>query len=646
MYRCRPRYPQRWYFWSAGLLTILLFAIVVVLGLYRSWQQEQLLQQQQREYYLTQMRQNIRVTLEAVKLDVGRMAYSPLLQHYLDQPQQAWLQLLQQSYLSLARLRPEYDQVRFIDRDGMEVIRINRLSGGDAYVVPQAQLQNKGHRYYVAEALRLQAGELYLSPLDLNIERHEVEIPYKPMLRLSMPVYHQQQLQGLIVINYLGQELLNNLKTSLPQTMVPLLWNASGHWLHGGEGRDWQFMFTERTGLSVEMPDKWSQMQQQAQGEVTAGNDCYVYQWVDYGGDQLKSLRWLLGFRDAGNRCTALQSRYLEQGGKLLAAGTGGGLLLLWGWYRLRRRQWLLDQRIRQSEYQLRLITDEVGSGLIMVDQQGRVRWMNPEAENLLGWSEAELLGQELHSVIHVSLTGQVLHEDACPTMEALRTGKRQHTERDFFRTREGHILPVHATVTPLPGESDDGGAVITFSDDSVHLAAEDQLRHQAMTDELTGCLNRRAILQLLDRLLASPDSYPGVVLFDIDHFKKVNDSHGHAAGDRVLSYYAQEIHELLRAGDGFGRIGGEEFLIVFDNVNMDNLLQLAERFRQRFDERRCPVDGQRLHVTASFGVALRQRGESADALQARADAALYKAKSNGRNRVEQADAGDLLDAS
>ena len=634
MFRCRSRYPQRWYFWSIGLLALLLLAVVLVLGLYRSLQQEQRLQQQQRAYYLTQLRQSIRTTLAAVELDVSRMASAPLLQQYLDQPQGAWLPLLQQSYLSLARLRPEYDQVRFIDRDGMELVRINRLSGGDAYVVPAAQLQNKAHRYYVAEALRLAAGELYLSPLDLNIERHEVEIPYKPMLRLSMPVYHRQQLQGLIVINYLGQELLDNLKTTLPRSMAPLLWNASGHWLHGGEGRDWQFMFTEKTGLSVEMPAQWSQMQQQAQGEVTAGNDCYVYQWVDYGGGHLKAPRWLLGFKERGQDCAALQTRYLERGGQLLAASVGGGLLLLWGWYRLRCRQWQLDQRIRQSEHQLRLITDEVGSGLIRVDQQGRVRWLNPEAERLLGWTEAELLGQELHPMIHMTLSGQVLHADTCPTLEALRTGERQHAERDFFRTREGKILPVHTTVTPLPGVADEGGAIITFSDDSGHLEAENQLRHQAMTDELTGCLNRRATLQLLDRLLASPDSYPGVVLFDIDHFKQVNDTYGHAAGDRVLAYYTQEIRELLRAGDGFGRIGGEEFLVVFDNVCMDNLLPLAERFRQRFDERRCPVDEHRLHVTASFGVAVRQPGESAHALLARADAALYSAKEQGRNRV------------
>ncbi|WP_343806819.1 diguanylate cyclase [Marinobacterium maritimum] len=609
----------------------------MALGLFRSLQQEEQLQQQQRDYYLAQLQHSISSTLTAVEQDVSRLTYSPLLQHFLEQPSELWLQLLQQSYLSLARLRPDYDQIRFIDRDGMEVIRINRLQGGDAYVVPGAQLQSKAHRYYVIEGLRLAQGELYLSPLDLNIEQNDVEVPYKPMLRISMPVYQRQQLQGLVVINYLGQQLLDNLQSALPERISPLLWNASGHWLHGGEGRDWQFMFTERTGLSVELPSQWQLAQQQTQGQLTAGNDCYVYQWVNHDSDHLKAPRWLLGFRDEGQGCTALQARYMKLGGQLLAAGLGGGLLLLWGGCRLRQRQWHMDQHIRHREHQLRLITDEVGSGLIMVDQQGCVRWMNPEAERLLGWTEAELLGQELHPVIHVTLSGQVLHAEACPTLEALRTGERQHAERDFFRTREGNILPVHTTVTPLLEESCEGGAVITFSDDSGHLEAENRLRHQAMTDELTGCLNRRATLQLLERLLASPDSQPGVVLFDIDHFKQVNDRYGHAAGDRVLSYYAQEIRELLRSGDGFGRIGGEEFLIVLDDIHMDSLLQLAERFRQRFDERRCPVDEHRLHVTASFGVAVRQPGESAHALMVRADTALYRAKEQGRNRVEWA---------
>lgn len=645
MNRHRTRYPQRWYFWSGGMLAIMLLALVVALGFYRSWQQERQLQQQQRDYYLTQLRQSIRTSLAAVELDVSRLAYSPLLQHYLDRPDGNWLALLQQSYLSLARLRPEYDQIRFIDRNGMEVVRINRLASSDAYVVPAEQLQNKAHRYYVIEGLRQAEGKLYLSPLDLNIERHEVEVPYKPMLRVSMPVYHQQQLQGLVVINYLGQELLDSMDATLPGTLDPLLLNEAGQWLLGGAGRDWQFMFTERTGLPVEMPTQWQQIRQQDRGEVTAGRDCYAYQWVNYAGDHLPQALWLMGVKDTGQTCSALESRYLRLGMQSLSALVLVGLLLLWGWYRLRRRQWHLDQRIRQSEQQLRLITSEVGSGLIMVDRRGCVRWMNPEAERLLGWSEAELLGQELHPVIHITLTGQVLHAGTCPTLEALRTGQRQHAERDFFRTREGNILPVHSTVTPLPDGPGDGGAVITFGDDSGHFEAENQLRHQAMTDELTGCLNRRATLQLLERLLASPDSYPGVVLFDIDHFKKVNDQYGHAAGDRVLAYYSQEVRDLLRAGDGFGRIGGEEFLIVLDNLHMDNLMQLAERVRQRFDERRCPVDEYRLHVTASFGVALRRRGEAAHALLARADVALYRAKERGRNRVELADAGEMLDA-
>ncbi|MBA4503736.1 GGDEF domain-containing protein [Marinobacterium marinum] len=636
MHKRELRYPWRWYFWSAGLAVLVLLAIVTALSLLVNLRQEQRLQQQQHDYFLSRLNHSIHTTLDSVELDVSRLAYSPLLYNYLEQPDTIWLKLLQQSYLSLARLRPEYDQIRFLDRHGTEIVRINRLMGGDAYVVPDEGLQNKSHRYYVAEALRLDAGELYLSPLDLNVERHEVEVPYKPMLRLSMPVYQQDQLQGLIVINYQGQTLLDNLSEVLPAPLSPLLWDESGHWLHGSDGRDWQFMFAEHTGLAVEMPTQWQQMQTRQRGEVAAGDECYVYQWAEYGQSHLHGPRLLLGLK-AGQRCSALESRYLERGIQLMAAGSGVGLLVLWGWYRLRRRQWHLDQRIRRSEHKLRLITNEVGSGLIMVDRNGCVCWLNPEAERLLGWTEAELLGQELHPTIHMTLSGQVLHEHACPTLEALRTGERQHAERDFFRTREGHILPVHTTVTPLPGDGADGGAVITFSDDSGHLATENRLREQAMTDELTGCLNRRATMQLLDRLLEAPDSYPGVVLFDIDHFKRVNDRYGHAAGDQVLAYYAQEVRELLRAGDGFGRIGGEEFLIVFDNVSLDNLLQLAERVRNRFDERRCPVDEHRLHVTASFGVAVRQPGESSRTLMARADMALYRAKDQGRNRVEQA---------
>ncbi|PSL12200.1 PAS domain S-box-containing protein/diguanylate cyclase (GGDEF)-like protein [Marinobacterium halophilum] len=636
--------PGSLFFWLVGLLALLLTVAIAGLNAYQQLQHEQRLQQQQRSYYLSRLHQELNATLDAVQLDVMRLATSPLLTRYLQQPQPADLELLQQSYLSLARLQPDYDQIRFINRAGQEVIRINRLASGDPYIVPAAALQNKADRYYIREGMRLGVGERYLSPLDLNVEQGEIEVPYKPMLRMVMPV-DQPQREGLVVINYRGHDLLQQMGSALPSPLQPLLLNDAGQWLLGGGSRDWQFMFTPQTGLAVEMPAQWQQIQQQPRGAVAAGTDCYVYEWIRYGDGEMNAPRWLLGLNEPGRSCSALQTHYFQAGVKWTLYGSTIVIILLLVWYRTRLRQFHLYQRIRSNEQQLRLITDEVGSGLIMVDRHGCTQWMNPEAERLLGWTEAELHDQVLHPLIHVTLSGEDAHADDCPMLKALSSGERQQADREFFRTRDGRSLPVHTTVTPLPNGQYAGGAIIAFNDDSEHLAEETRLRRQAMTDELTGCLNRRAVLQVLDRLLLALDRQPGVVLIDIDFFKQVNDHYGHAAGDRVLAYYAQEVRDLLRANDSFGRIGGEEFLVVLETAHAEHLLQLAERIRSHFDAIRCPVDEHRLHVTASFGVAIHQPGESAHALLARADAALYLAKANGRNRVELAVAEEAVAA-
>lgn len=636
--------PGSAFFWLIGLMALLLAVAVAGLNAYQNLKHEQRLQQQQRSYYLSRLSQELQTTLSAVQLDVMRLATSPLLARYLEQPQPDGRALLQQSYLSLARLRPHYDQIRFIDRTGQEIIRINRLASGDPYSVPDALLQNKANRYYVAAGLRLAKGELYLSPLDLNVEKQEVEVPYKPMLRMVMPV-DQSQREGLVVINYRGGELLQQMGTALPQSRQPLLLNDAGQWLLGGGSRDWQFMFTDQTGLAVELPAQWQQIQRQPGGAVTAGTDCYVYEWISYGDRAVNSPRWLLGLKEPGQPCTALQRHYVQMGAQWALLGGLTVIVLLLVWYRVRLSQFRLYQRIHSSEQQLRLITAEAGSGLIMVDQHGCTQWMNPEAERLLGWQEADLHGQALHPLIHVASVGEALHTHDCPVLKALSSGERQQAEREFFCTRDGRRLPVHTTVAPLSKGTHAGGAIIAFSDDSEHLAAENRLRQQAMTDELTGCLNRRAVLQVLDRLLLVQGEQTGVILIDIDFFKQVNDHYGHAAGDRVLTCYTREVRELLRANDSFGRIGGEEFLVVIDAAQIEHLLQLAERMRCRFDTIRCPVGEHRLHVTASFGVVIHQPGESAHALLARADTALYRAKTNGRNRVELAVAEEAVPA-
>ncbi len=173
-------------------------------------------------------------------------------------------------------------------------------------------------------------------------------------------------------------------------------------------------------------------------------------------------------------------------------------------------------------------------------------------------------------------------------------------------------------------------------------VEAQLALEVQARTDALTGLLNRGAIMRCLDGELERAGREGGglgVGMLDIDHFKRVNDAHGHAAGDAVLRELSRRMESVLRPYDSLGRFGGEEFLIVVPGAGPTELSEVLERLRAVTAAAPFAAGGHDLVVTVSLGGAI-CAGESADALIARADRALYAAKEQGRDRVEVAPDG------
>ncbi|MEL7642078.1 MAG: diguanylate cyclase [Solidesulfovibrio sp.] len=175
---------------------------------------------------------------------------------------------------------------------------------------------------------------------------------------------------------------------------------------------------------------------------------------------------------------------------------------------------------------------------------------------------------------------------------------------------------------------------ILTFADITPLAEERRLLLIRAATDALTGIANRAGIDEILDgelRRVAREETPLAVILFDIDHFKVINDTYGHPAGDAVLVALTGLVAAQVRAGDSLGRYGGEEFLIVAPGADKAEGLRLAERLRLAVENHLFPAAGR---VTVSFGLASARPGESAAALVGRADEALYRAKEAGRNRV------------
>jgi diguanylate cyclase (GGDEF)-like protein len=186
-------------------------------------------------------------------------------------------------------------------------------------------------------------------------------------------------------------------------------------------------------------------------------------------------------------------------------------------------------------------------------------------------------------------------------------------------------IVEIHSTPMRINRREFDLAIVQDVTD---QRRAHQELQRLASTDDLTGALNRRRFLEVAGEELARAERYgreAALLMLDLDHFKSVNDTRGHLAGDEMLATFAKECGALMRENDRFARLGGEEFAVFLPETGLPAALALAERIRSA---------AERSGVTVSIGAAQWEPGSDIEVLYARADKNLYTAKQDGRNRV------------
>ncbi|MBN1241628.1 MAG: diguanylate cyclase, partial [Spirochaetales bacterium] len=288
------------------------------------------------------------------------------------------------------------------------------------------------------------------------------------------------------------------------------------------------------------------------------------------------------------------------------------------------------------------LAIDALRDGFVVTDTQGAVVDANRAARSLLGWDAGLGSGDEdLRSAAGGALSG-LLSGDAGKAEVRL-------SERDGAgEPRERHIRANAYPILSRRGEVQGLSLLLVDQTETVELL--DRLKELADKDGLTGLLNRRRFLELASREIALAARSPrplALILADVDHFKRVNDRHGHEAGDAVLMELSRRLVATLRNVDLVGRYGGEEFVMLLSASESVRVELAAERARRAVADRPVSWNGLELRVSMSFGCASvgpasgridasRVSELLADTLR-RADAALYRAKEAGRNRVETA---------
>jgi diguanylate cyclase (GGDEF)-like protein/PAS domain S-box-containing protein len=300
-----------------------------------------------------------------------------------------------------------------------------------------------------------------------------------------------------------------------------------------------------------------------------------------------------------------------------------------------------MDETNGPPEPGFRELFESLLDAAFVIDTSRQILHWNQAAAELTGFTAEEVLGRCCAENIlqDTDQQGALLCHANCPVARSMIDGATR-VERLNLHHRDGHRIPVLAQVTPLrgPGGKITGAMEVFRKEEPTGELRERiaELERLALLDPLTGLPNRRWLDQQIEARMDEHRRYQwpfGVLMIDLDHFKQVNDEHGHEVGDLVLQVVAKSLLAGARLSDTVGRWGGEEFLAVVGNVEMDRLLGIAERMRVLVggSELREPV---RVGVTCSIGAAVVHPEDTIEGLLRRADQALYRAKNKGRNQV------------
>lgn len=280
--------------------------------------------------------------------------------------------------------------------------------------------------------------------------------------------------------------------------------------------------------------------------------------------------------------------------------------------------------------------------GVYIVDNTRKIVFWNSGSEKITGYSSDEVVNSHCYQNIlqHVDKAGKKLCFDGCPLLNTLKTG--QINENDvFLQHKLGHRIPVSVKTIPLYDESGKiTAAVEVFTDTRFQQGNFDEnreLKKLLELDPLTGIFNRRYLNFQLANLENEYREFKldfGILFFDIDHFKNVNDQYGHIVGDKVLITVANTIKASLRPEDFVGRWGGEEFVAIIKNINLEELKVIAERLRNLVKNSSYTFNKETIRVTVSIGGTIYIDNESFTNTVERADKLMYESKQTGRDKI------------
>ena len=547
------------------------------------------------------------------------LAFNALTKSYITDSSSETLENVQNLFVAAAESNPLIMQVRFLDKQGVEKIRVDRSKDRKkVFIASEHALQDKHLRDYFIQTSQLASHQLWHSLLELNRENGKIERPLRPTFRVATPVFNEKNFLGVVIVNIEAAQLINTLTRSANFNIMII--DGEGEFIsHDNPNHVWSRYLNSHNNFIDLYPVIGPKIIHQSDGKFA---DFYSFSIASQ-------------FNNGENLRVILHPK-IEMFSKLTMTHLFAALLIAMivifvsfplSWLAAMipsRLQSQLHETLTDLRRSNEVLDDNVMSSTS--DLNGNIISASNAFCRVSGYKLRELQGQKRTLLRHPD-TSKETHKKLWKTIQS------GHVWRGEMRNRKksGEAYWINMVITP---QSDAAGKIINYTEISQDITAQKEIEILSITDVLTQLYNRRKIDQILEQELDLFNRYQqnfSVILLDLDHFKDVNDIYGHQVGDRVLTETAACLSTHTRKIDYAGRWGGEEFLIILTGTDALGAGVIAEKLRSVINQHNFhPVK----KLSASFGVAQCQEGESIIKLISRVDSALYKAKDEGRNRV------------
>jgi two-component system cell cycle response regulator len=300
----------------------------------------------------------------------------------------------------------------------------------------------------------------------------------------------------------------------------------------------------------------------------------------------------------------------------------------------------ILAKKIEQQNQKMLQAVINADSHMLVVTDLEQIFFSNNTFLNFFHLQDNSQFNKKYKRFTEIFLAhNDVLHEDKIEDEENFMELYLKTTEINrnvmLFDFNSFKPMTFHIKITPIERREKKDIYLVTLMDISMMTIEKVELKNRVYHDSLTNVYNRNKLDEVFQSELeqaSEQDSYFSMILIDIDHFKSFNDTYGHLVGDEVLVILAKTIDKTTRASDTFARWGGEEFAMILPDTSKQNAALVAEHLRKDIEKLKHKTAGK---ITASFGVAQFEKGDTQESIYNKCDKALYRAKSNGRNRVE-----------